>query len=200
MAARRRHRRDVAGSSRVTANLLRLPTMLMLGVILLALAGILTFAGSRNVTSSSPPNTARSSPPPTRPALTPAEERYIRELWPIHGDVERSTMRMSLGQIFYKTQDLGQADLRKRVEQALAVYQKAEARLGGLEPPPSLQREHDEYASAVRLFRESAIEVLKMFEDGRDDHMLAAYPKGQAGANKIREVGGKFWPHEFPAN
>jgi hypothetical protein len=199
MAARRPHRRDVAGSSRVTANLLRLPTMLMLGVILLALAGILTFAGSRNVTSSSP-NTARSSPPPTRPALTPAEERYIRELWPIHGDVERSTMRMSLGQIFYKTQDLGQADLRKRVEQALAVYQKAEARLGGLEPPPSLQREHDEYASAVRLFRESAIEVLKMFEDGRDDHMLAAYPKGQAGANKIREVGGKFWPHEFPAN
>ena len=32
-----------------------------------------------------------------RPALTAAEEKYIRELWPIHGDVERSTLRMSLG-------------------------------------------------------------------------------------------------------
>jgi hypothetical protein len=200
MAAGRPSRRDVAGASLVIANLLRLPTLVTLGLAVLALVGILAYAGSREVPSSSAPNIARPSPPPPRPALTPAEERYIRELWPIHGDVERSTMRMSLGQIFYKTQDLGRADLRKRVELALAVYQKAEARLRGLEPPPSLQREHEEYASAVRLFRESAIEVLKMFEDGRDDHMLAAYPKSQAGANKIREVGGKFWPHEFPAN
>ncbi len=208
--AHRRFRRDVPGATRTSANLLRRSTMLILGVVLFALAGVLLFAGGRDVASiaavsremtrPAAPNTSQPSRPPTRPALTPAEERYIRELWPIHGDVERSTMRMSLGQIFYKTQDLGRADLRKRVEQALAVYQKAEARLRGLEPPPSLQREHEEYASAVRLFRESAVEVLKMFEDGRDDHMLAAYPKSQAGANKIREVGGKFWPHEFPAN
>ena len=197
---RRGPRHDVSGASRASANLLRRPTMLILGVVLFALAGILTFAVSREVASTSVPNTPRSSPPPTRPALTPAEEKYIRELWPIHGDVERSTMRMSLGQIFYKTQDLGRADLRTRVEQALAVYQKAEARLRELEPPTSLQREHEEYVSAVRLFKESAIEVLKMFEDGRDDHMLAAYPRSQEGANKIRQVGGKFWPHEFPAN
>jgi hypothetical protein len=184
--------------------------VLLLGIILVALAGVLIVAGSRDVASTSAvsravtrpaaPNTAQPSRPPARPALTPAEERYIRELWPIHGDVERSTMRMSLGQIFYKTQDLGRADLRKRVEQALAVYQKAEVRLRGLEPPASLQRDHEAYASAVGLFKESALEVLKMFEDGRDDHMLAAYPKSQAGADKIREVGGRFWPHEFPAN
>ena len=200
MAARRRHRRDVAGASWVTANLLRLPTMLMLGVILLALAGILTLAGSREVTSSSPPNTARSSPPPTRPALTPAEERYIRELWPIHGDVERSTMRMSLGQIFYKTQDLGRAELRKRVEQALAVYRG---------PRPGWRAEAAAVIAArarrVRLcgasVQESAIEVLKMFEDGRDDHMLAAYPKGQAGAaTKSGRSGASSGRTSFPPN
>jgi hypothetical protein len=50
------------------------------------------------------------------------------------------------------------------------------------------------------LFKESATELLKMFEDGRDEHMLAAYPKSQDGSNKIRQVGGKFWPHEFPPN
>ena len=169
-------------------------------MVLLALVGILTVAVSREVASTSGPKTSQPVRQPTRPPLTAAEERYARELWPIHGDVERSTARMSLGQIFYKTQDLRRADLRTRVEQALAVYGKAEARLRALEPPASLQREHDEYVSAVRLFKESALEVLKMFEDGRDDHMLAAYPKSQEGSNKIREVGGKFWPHEFPAN
>ena len=37
-----------------------------------------------------------------------------------------------------------------------------------------------------------------MFKDGQDDHMLVAYPKSQEGSDKIREVGGKLWPHEFP--
>jgi hypothetical protein len=49
----------------------------------------------------------------------------------------------------------------------------------------------------VRLFEESALEVMKMFSDGREEHLLAAHPKGQAGADKIREIGGKFWPQEF---
>jgi hypothetical protein len=107
---------------------------------------------------------------------------------------------MSLGQIFYKTQDLGRAELGTRVERALATYRAADARLRALEPPGSLRSEHEEYLSAVRSFEESAVELLKMFKDGRDDHMLAAYPKSQQGSDKIREVGGKFWPNEFPAN
>ena len=135
---------------------------------------------------------------PARPALTDEEERYIRALWPIHGDVERNTMRLSLGQIFYKTNDLGAPELKARVEQALSVYKNAETRIQGLEAPASLRTEHDDYLAAVRLFEESANEIMKMFNDGRDDHLVAAYPKGQAGADKIREIGGKFWPNEFP--
>jgi hypothetical protein len=196
----RRSRRNVVPLRQAFADLRLRPTTLIMGVALLALAGVLIFVMNRDVTSTSPPNTSRISRQPPRPAFTPAEEGYIREVWPIHGDVERSTMRMSLGQIFYKTQDLGRAELRTRVEQALAVYQRAEARLRALEPPMSLRREHEEYLSALRLFRESASEVLRMFEDGRDDHMRAAYPKSQEGSDKIREVGGKFWPNEFPPN
>jgi hypothetical protein len=198
--ARRRPWSDALRSIKVPAILPPRRKALILGAVLLALVGILIFAVSREVTSTSALNLSRPARQPTRPALSPVEERYIRELWPIHGDVERSTMRMSLGQIFYKTQDLGRTELRTRVEQALAVYRRAEARLGALEPPTSLRSQHEEYLSAVRLFQESAVEVLKMFEDGRDDHLLAAYPKSQAGSNKIREVGGKFWPHEFPPN
>ena len=56
------------------------------------------------------------------------------------------------------------------------------------------------YLAAVRLFQESAVEANKMFKDGKEDHLLAAYPKSQEGSDKIREVGGKFWPNEFPPN
>jgi hypothetical protein len=28
--------------------------------------------------------------------------------------------------------------------------------------------------------------------------MEAAYPQGQEASDKIREVGGKFWPQEYP--
>jgi len=172
--------------------------LLILVATVVGLLGLLTFAIDRGATGTSPLTTAKPPAQPPRPALTAAEEEYIRELWPIHGDVERSAMRMALGQIFYKTEDLGRAELGTRVEQALASYRTAETRLRALQPPESLRRDHEEYLTAVRLFQESAVELQKMFTDGQDDHMLAAYPKGQEGSDKIREVGGKFWPHEFP--
>ena len=134
---------------------------------------------------------------PTRPALTAEEERYMRALWPIHGDVQRSTMRMSLGQIFYTNKDLAAPELKARVEHALRTYKNAQMRILGLQVPASLRAQHDEYLAAMRLFEASASEIMKMFTDGREDHLLAAYPAGQAGADKIREIGGKFWPNEF---
>ncbi len=124
----------------------------------------------------------------------------MRAMWPIHGDVERSLMRASLGQILYKTNELSRAELKARMEQALTTYRGADTRIRALEPPASLRNDHEQYLAAVRLFEESAVEAIKMFKDGRDDHLLAAYPKSQEGSNKIREVGGKFWPSEFPPN
>lgn len=134
---------------------------------------------------------------PARPALSVDEERYIRALWPIHGDVQRSTLRMSLGQIFYSTKDLAAPELKARVEHALGVYKNARARMQDLQPPESLRAQHEDYLVAIGLFEESAREVMKMFVDGREEHLLAAHPKGQAGADKIREIGGRFWPNEF---
>jgi hypothetical protein len=191
------------------------PKPLIVGVIAVAgIASAVTFALTRQ-TDTAPPATNTVAAPATtanaaattapqaatkvaRPALTAAEEEYIRSLWPIHGDVQRSAMRMSLGQIFYKTQDLSRDELRSRVEEALAKFQTAEKNLSGLKPPDSLRADHEEYVAAVRLFKESAVEVSKMFKDGKDDYMLAAYPKSLEGSNKIRDVGGKFWPNEFP--
>jgi hypothetical protein len=164
----------------------------------LSLLGVLTFAVVHEAT------TPRTSPPspraPSRPPLSRPEETYLQALWPIHGDVERSAVRMSLGQIFYKTNDLTRTQLKSRIDEALTVYRKAQTRLRGLEPPPSLQPAHEQYVAAVRMFETSALEVSKMFDDGREEHLLAAYPLNQEGSNKIREIGAKFWPHEFLPN
>jgi len=159
------------------------------------LLGVVVFGVSREATTTSrPPSPAT----PPKPAFTRAEEAYIQALWPIHGDVERSAVRMSLGKIFYKTNELGKADLKTRADAALATYRRAETRISALQPPPSLAREHEDYLAAVRLFEQSAVEVLKMFDDGNDEHLLAAYPMSQEGSNKIREIGVKFWEDEFP--
>jgi hypothetical protein len=143
---------------------------------------------------------ARSPTNPPKPAYTRAEEGYIQALWPIHGDVERTTLRVSLGKIFYTTNDLSKSDLKTRVDAAMATYQSAEQRISALQPPPSLRRAQDDYLAAVQLFKQSAAETLKMFEDGSDSHLLAAYPLSQEGSTMIRAVGARFWQDEFPPN
>jgi hypothetical protein len=90
--------------------------------------------------------------------------------------------------------------LKKRVDEALATYRRSDTRLRALQPPPTVERDHQEYLAAIALFQQSTIEVLRMFEDGRDDHLVAAYPLSQKASDKIREVGGKFWPNEFAPN
>jgi hypothetical protein len=170
-------------------------------VAALVLVGIVAVAVGREVNSRRVAATAASTPArPARPPLTRAEEAYIQALWPIHGAVERSAARMALGQIFYVTKDLDRAELKARVDEALVIYRRANTQLGVLQPPPSLQAAHADYTAAVRLFETSATEVLKMFDDGSDEHMRVAYPLGQQAADKVREVGLKFWPNEFPPN
>jgi hypothetical protein len=174
-----------------------------LAITVLALLGIVAFGVTREATTTGrapSPALSRPAATPPKPAFTRAEEAYIQALWPIHGEVERSTVRLSLGKIFYKTNEMGKADLKARLNKALATYRTAEAQIGALQPPPSLQSAHDDYLAAVGLFQKSAFEVLKMFDDGNDDHLLAAYPLSQEGSNKIREVGARFWQDEFPPN
>jgi hypothetical protein len=179
----------------------------VLAVTVLSLLGIVAFAVTREATTTGPTPSPSLTQPAARafaatpkPAFTRAEEAYIQALWPIHGDVERSAVRMSLGKIFYKINDMGKADLKTRVDDALATYRRAETRIAALQPPPSLEHAHDQYLAAIGLLQKSALEVLRMFDDGNDDHLLAAYPLSQEGSNKIREVGAQFWQDEFTPN
>jgi len=177
------------------------PKTIVLCLLIVGLVGVLSFAAMRELGRAATPASVVPKPArPTRPALTAAEESFIKAMTPIHADVQRSLMRASLGQILYKTNDLSANELQTRMTQALMTYGRAEMGLRALEPPSSLVRDHERYITAVRLLQESAVEALKMFKDGKDDPVLAAYPKSQEASDLIREVGGKFWPNEFPPN
>jgi hypothetical protein len=175
-------------------------SVVFLTVAVAILTGIAIVAVARESKQRRLVAAAVSSPTPPRPALTRAEETYIQALWPIHGAVEHSAARMSLGQIFYVINDMKPSDLRLRVEEAATTYRRAEAKLRELTPPPSLQRAHDDYGAAIRLFQRSAAEVSKIFHDGSQEHLRVAYPLAQEASDKIREIGSRFWPAEFPPN
>lgn len=164
------------------------------------LLGLLAFGLNHEAgrTRTTPLPAASDQPPHS--AFTRAEEAYIQALWPVHAEVETVTARISLGVILYKTEDVDRANLKNRIDTALATYRNAEARINALQPPPSLRARHDTYLAAVRQFEASAIEASKMFDDGNEDHLLASYRLRQAGTDRIREIGGRFWRDEFPPN
>lgn len=175
------------------------PKMIILAVVCLCLGGILGVALKGEVTSTRKPVAASRALEPTRPPLSPAEEQYVGLVWPIHGDVERSTALMSLGEIFYLTNDpdMSKEKFKKRVDAALATYQKAKEQLSALQPPASLQKKHDEYLAAVLLLEQSTLERLKLFKDGKIEHLHAAYQPLQQATDKIRVIGSDYWPGEF---
>jgi hypothetical protein len=174
-----------------------------LGVVLLGLVGIVLVALAREallprsaLTVAVPPNPFA----PPRPALTQAEEAYARGLWKIHDDVKLGAVRMTFAGLAYKTGEIDRATLKARVDAARDVYARAEIRARGLEPPPSLRRVHADYLDAIRLYRQSAVEMARLAADGREQHLLAAYPLSERASKKLLEVGDVLWPGEYVPN
>ena len=147
--------------------------------VVLALLGIVTVALLRELRHDSAGRRARNHDPrqASQAGVHAGGEDYIQALWPIHGDVERSAARMTLGQIFYKINDMDRPSLKKRVDEALATYRRvrratpgAPAAADGQARPPGVPR-RDRAVPAVR--HRSA---QRCSTDGRDDHLMAAYP------------------------
>jgi hypothetical protein len=169
-------------------------------VVVAVLGATVGYAISRESTAAPAAATARPALPTPRPALSPTEQRYIEAVWPIHTQIEAVSTRVALGTIFYRTHDIDGAELRNRLETALSTYRLADTQLRALQPPTTQISSHETYLSALQLFQRSTIEMLKLFDDGSDQHLVTAYPLSLEGSNKIREVGVKLWPDEFPPN
>ena len=69
-----------------------------------------------------------------------------------------------------------------------------------LRPPPSLQTFHDDYLRAVRLYQQSGVEMVRLYDDHSDEHLVAAFPVSQEGGQILRRVGAMLWPGEYVPN
>ncbi len=149
------------------------------------------WSGSRPASASSP----RPSVPEPRP-LPLEEQLYADALWAIHSQVEHTTARVGLGTAFYHSHEIDRRELWTRLNQSLSSYRQAELQIESLAPPPALRSSHAAYLAAVRLCQESAIEMLRMYEDGDEEHLSTALPLSLAGTGRLREVVTQFWPEE----
>jgi hypothetical protein len=172
--------------------------LVLFTVVVAVLGGFVGFAVSREIAPAAVAN--RPALPTPRPALARNEQTYIEALWPIHAEVERTAVRVALGTSFYKLKDLSRGDLKTRLVDALAAYQTANQRLRAMNPPQTLQARHDAYATAVQLFEQSTLEMLRMYDDGSDEHLVKGFPLSIEGSDRIHEVGAQFWPDEYPPN
>jgi hypothetical protein len=176
----------------------------LLCVVGLALAAVVLFAVAREVGGPEAPTAAVSTTRPTllapRPALGPDEQRYIETLWPIHNQVERATVRVALGAAFYRLKDIDRVEFKSRLDQARGVYRGAEDQIKALVPPAALRPSHEGYLEGLHLFDASASEMLRMYDDGNEEHLVIGFPLSQQGSDRIREVGSMLFPDQYPPN
>jgi hypothetical protein len=177
----------------------------MVGALALVLVGVVALAATREASqpaSRAAPTAVATEAPlqPPRPALGPAEQQYVESLWPIHVEVERAAVRVALGAAFYRLKDIDREELKGRLDDAQRVFRTADGKITQLSAPPRLQREHQAYGQAVRMFEASATEMLKMYDDGDEEHLTRGFPMSQQGSDGIREVGAQLFPEEYPPN
>jgi hypothetical protein len=177
----------------------------LIGALALVLLGVVALAAAREANLGS----QRVAPTPVpasgfgqaaRPPFGPAEQQYLESLWPIHVEVERAAVRLALGAAFYRVHDIERTELKRRLDEAQDSFTAAAHKLDALAPPPEAQRSHEAYAEAVRLFAASTTEMLKMFDDGDEEHLVQGFPLSQQGSDRIREIGARWFPDEYPPN
>jgi len=176
--------------------------LLVVGLIVLAVLGVLGVSLLREATMAdrTAAAAARPSLAPPRPAFTPAEEAYAHALWAVHGDVKNAAFTLTFSGLRYKLRELQVRAFETGVQAASKSLSDAEARVRALAPPASLTQVHSQYLDAVRLFQQSAAEMLKVAEDGRDDHLLVAQPLSREASEKLLRVGNVIWPGEYLPN
>lgn len=176
--------------------------LLVVGLILLTVLGVLCASVLREAAMAGRTVAAEARPSlaPPRPAFTPAEEAYAHALWAIHADVKSAAFALTFSGLRYKLRELQVRRFETGVRAASKSFSDAEARVRVLAPPASLTGAHSQYLDAVHLFQQSAAEMLKVAEDGRDHHLLAAQPLSQEASEKLLRVGNVIWPGEYLPN
>src|SRR5262249_41360115 len=130
------------------------------------------------------------------PPLTAAEEAYAAALWPIHSDVKVSAVRMTFAGLSYKLGELGRGGLQARLDGLGERFAAAAVQLRQLRPPESMQMLHGEYMEALRLYQKAIVEMVRVADDGRDEHLLDAQAQSEKAAAILLKLSDALWPGE----
>lgn len=134
------------------------------------------------------------------PALSAKEEGYAAALWPIHSAVKLAAVRMTFAGIAYKTDDPDAKKLKAKIQPLIQTFTTARENLRKIEPPPSLAQAHKDYLEALDLYAAASREMIKVADDGRDAHLLAAQANSERASTVLIKLSDALWPGEYKPN
>ena len=135
-----------------------------------------------------------------RPALSAEEESYAVALWPVHEQIKTSAVQMTFAGLSYKLGDIDRMAVKDRVLPLTKVFRDARSQASQLKVPASLQKQHELYLGALKLYEDASVEMVKIARDGRDEHLMNAQRMSYAASEDSLRVGDALWPGEYKPN
>lgn len=133
-------------------------------------------------------------------ALSAEEEAYATALWPVHSEVKLAAVRMIFAGLAYKTEDHDARKLKAKVLPLTQTFEGAARRVAAIKPPASLAEAHASYVEAVALYTTATREMVKVAEDGRDEHLIRAQQRSEQASLAILKLSDVLWPGEYKPN
>lgn len=134
------------------------------------------------------------------PALSAEEEGYAAALWPIHSMVKLAAVRMTFAGIAFKTEDHDVKILKSKVQPLIQTFTTAKNNLRKIQPPSSLAQAHRDYLDALDLYAAASREMIKVADDGRDEHLLTAQVRSERASTVLIKLSDALWPGEYKPN
>jgi hypothetical protein len=116
------------------------------------------------------------------------QQRYATIMWNVRAQVDESAVRMGLMAAQYVQGDIDAHQLKDGLDDDLTNFRRVDEQLRDLRPAGELRVEHQDYLDAVRLFEQSALEMMKVTDDGDSTHVSAAIPASLEGVSRLRRA------------
>ncbi len=137
---------------------------------------------------------------PERRAYTSEEEAYSLALWRVHDKVKTSAVQLSFAGLSYKLKEIDREGIRAKIAPQLEIYRSAHADIAKLVVPASMKELHGTYTHAVQLYEQASAEIIKVADDGDEQHLMNAHNDTNKAATLLLKVGSELWPGEFKPN
>jgi len=179
---------------------------IVMGLLLLALGTIAALAMVREGRHASAPAPTATTTGGAfaghaeRAALSPEEENYAAGLWPIHQQTKTTAVQMTFAGLAYKLGDIDKGAVKERVAPLTKVFRDARAQASRLQVPASLEKQHQQYLAALKLYEDASVETVKVARDGKEEHLVAAQKMSYAASEDSLRVGDALWPGEYKPN